>query len=166
MKNIIFIHGLESSSKGFKAKYLKELIPEILTPDFEKFLPSIRLENLLKIRMSQLNSILKDRKIWVIIGSSFGGLMAVLYALQNPNNVKRLILLSPYLATNLVELSSYSPIKIPVIVFHGKKDEIARFQPSRDLAHRLFTNLKFYATEDDHDLNQTVQKLNWIDLIS
>jgi predicted esterase len=92
--------------------------------------------------------------------------MGVLYTLQNPNKVKRLILLAPYLATKLVDWSTHSPIIIPVTIFHGKKDEIARFQPSRDLAYRLFTNLEFHATEDDHNLNPTVEKLNWIDLIS
>ncbi len=164
MKNIIFIHGLESSGKGFKGLYLKKMIPEILTPDFVKFDPKRTLDDLLNARMAQLNTILSERNLWVIIGSSFGGLMGVLYCLQNPKRVKRLILLAPYLATTLLKWDNHSPINIPVIVFHGKYDEIAKFKPSREQAYRLFTNLEFNATEDDHNLNQTVEKLNWIDL--
>ena len=165
-KNIIFIHGLQSSGKSFKGLYLKKIIPEILAPDFVKFDPKRTIEDLLAARMAQLNRILSKRDLWVIIGSSFGGLMGVLYTLQNPEKVKRLILLAPYLATNLLKYDNRSPINIPVIVFHGKYDEIAKFKPSREQAYRLFTNLEFNATEDDHNLNQTVEKLNWIKLIS
>ena len=166
MKNIIFIHGLESSGKGFKGLYLKKIIPEILTPDFVKFDPKRTLDDLLNTRMAQLNAILSERNLWVIIGSSFGGLMGVLFALQNPKKIKRLILLAPFLATKLLKWDNRSPIKKPVIVFHGKNDEIAKFKPSRECAYRLFANLEFNATEDDHNLNQTVEKLNWIDLTS
>ncbi len=166
MKNIIFIHGLESSGKGFKGLYLKKIIPEILTPDFVKYDPKRTLEDLLNARMAQLNTILSERNIWVIIGSSFGGLMGVLSALQNPKKIKRLILLAPYLATNLLKWDNRSPINIPVIVFHGKNDEIAKFKPSREEAYRLFAKLEFNATEDDHNLNQTMEKLNWIELTS
>jgi predicted esterase len=166
MKNIIFIHGLKSSGKGLKALYLKKIIPEILTPDFEKFDQQRALEDLLKVRMVQLNKILRKRNSWIIIGSSFGGLMGVFFTLQNPKKVKRLILLAPYLATKLVNWDAFSQINIPVIIYHGKKDKIANFKPSREQAYRLFTNLKFYATEDDHNLNLTVKKLNWIDLTS
>lgn len=166
MKNVIFIHGLESSGKGFKALYLKKIIPEILTPDFVKFDSKKPMGDLLNARMVQLNDILKERKKWVIIGSSFGGLMAVLYTFQNPKRVNRLILLAPYLATRLVKWSEYSPINTSVIVFHGKKDEIANFKQSREKAYMLFTNLEFNETEDDHNLNKTVERLNWTDLTS
>lgn len=166
MKNIIFIHGLQSSGEGFKGLYLKKIIPEILTPDFVKFDPKRTLDDLLNERMAQLNTLLSKRNLWVIIGSSFGGLMGVLYALQNPKKVKRLILLAPYLATKLLKYDNRSPINIPVIVFHGKYDEIAKFKPSREQAYRLFIKLEFNATEDDHNLNQTVEKLNWIELTS
>ena len=166
MKNIIFIHGLQSSGKGFKGLYFKKIIPEILTPDFVKFDPKRTIDDLLNSRMTQLNKLLSKKNLWVIIGSSFGGLMGVLYTLQNPRRVKRLILLAPYLATKLLKCDTLSPINIPAIVFHGKYDEIAEFKPSREQAYRLFTNLEFNATEDDHNLNQTVEKLNWIELTS
>jgi pimeloyl-ACP methyl ester carboxylesterase len=166
MKNIIFIHGLESSGKGFKGQYLKKVIPEILTPDFVSFNSCKMLGALLNARMAQLNAILSQRDVWVIIGSSFGGLMGVLFALQNQKKVERLILLAPYLATKLLEWDDCSPINIPVIIYHGKNDDIAKFEASRERAYRLFTKLEFNATEDDHNLNQTVEKLNWIDLIS
>jgi len=166
MNNIIFIHGLESSGKGFKGLYLKKKFPEILTPDFVEYDPNRTLEDLLNSRMVQLNAILSKRKLWVIIGSSFGGLMGVIYALKNPEKVKRLILLAPYLDTKLLNWDSASPIDMPVIVFHGRNDEIAKFKPSRERAYILFTKLEFNATENDHNLNPIVEKLNWRALIS
>ncbi|MCK4687813.1 MAG: hypothetical protein KAT66_06770, partial [Candidatus Lokiarchaeota archaeon] len=78
-ENIIFIHGLESSGRGFKALYLKRQLPEILTPSFIEFTSGISYKILLKKRMNQLIEILKNKESWIIIGSSFGGLMAVLY---------------------------------------------------------------------------------------
>ena len=169
MKNIIFIHGLESSGKGFKGAYLKNLFPDILTPNFKKYNANITLENLLKNRMGQLNLILKERKLWTIIGSSFGGLMATLYALQHMDpseKIERLILLAPFLATPMLQIDNISPLNIPTIIFHGKYDDIALYEASRKQAYKLFTNLEFNMTEDHHDLNNTITTLNWSKLIT
>ncbi len=166
MKNIIFIHGLKSSGKGFKGTYLKSLFPDILTPNFKKFKKTLYLESLLKERMRQLDSILTRRNLWVIIGSSFGGLMATLYAHRYPEKIERLILLAPLLAPPLLQIDNILPLTIPTIIFHGKYDEIAQYKASRKQAYHLFTNLEFNTTEDHHDLNKTVTTLNWSKLIT
>jgi len=166
MKNIIFIHGLESSGKGYKGTYLKKLFPDILTPNFKKFKRNITLENLLKMRMGQLDLIFKQRKSWTVIGSSFGGLMATLYALRNPEKIERLILLAPFLATPMLQIDNTSLLNIPTVIFHGKHDEIAQYKASRKQAYQLFTNLEFNTTEDHHDLNNTITTLNWSKLIT
>ncbi|MBY9019531.1 MAG: alpha/beta fold hydrolase [Candidatus Lokiarchaeota archaeon] len=161
MKNIIFIHGLESSGKGFKGVYLKNFLPNMLTPNFKKYKKKMPLESLLKERMGQLDRILNKENSWTIIGSSFGGLMATLYALRYPKKLEKLILLAPVLATPLLQLDNFSPLDIPTIIFHGKYDKIARYKASREQAYRLFTNLEFTTTEDHHDLNKTITTLNW-----
>ncbi len=166
MRNIIFIHGLESSGKGFKGTYLKSLLPNILTPNFTKFKRNVSLDTLLKKRMGQLDLILQKRTSWTIIGSSFGGLMATLYALRNPEKTERLILFAPFLATPMLQIDGTSPINIPTIIFHGKYDEIAQYQVSRERAYHLFTNLEFNSTEDHHDLNKTITTLNWNKIIT
>ncbi len=165
MKNIIFIHGLESSGNGFKGTYLKNLFPDILTPNFKKFKQKILLDDLLKERMRQLDSILKKRNSWIIIGSSFGGLMATLYTLRNPEKTARLILFAPFLATPMLQIENISPLNIPTIIFHGKHDEIAHYEASHEKAYQLFANLEFNTTEDHHDLNKTITTLNWNKLI-
>ncbi|TKJ27104.1 MAG: hypothetical protein CEE42_03310 [Promethearchaeota archaeon Loki_b31] len=166
MKNIIFIHGLESSGKGFKGVYLKKLIPEILTPDFIEFDQKKSINDLLEKRMAQLKSILREKDLWVLIGSSFGGLMGALYTLQNPKKVKRLILLAPYLEPSVLDLEKYNPVDVPVIAYHGKNDDVVRLKTSREQAYKLFTNIEYNSTKDDHKLHKTVKELDWIYLIS
>ena len=166
MKNIIFIHGLESSGNGFKGTYLKGLFPDILTPNFKMFKKKLSLDSLLKERMEQLDLILKKGNSWIIIGSSFGGLMATFYALRNPEKIERLILLAPFLATPILQIDNLLPLTIPTIIFHGKHDDIAQYEASRKQAYQLFTNLEFNATEDHHDLNNTITILNWSKLIT
>ena len=166
MKNIIFIHGLESSGKGFKGVYLKKLIPEILTPDFIEFDQKKSINDLLEKRMAQLKSILREKDLWVLIGSSFGGLMGALYTLQNPKKVKRLILLAPYLEPSVLDLEKYNPVDVPVIAYHGENDDVVQLKPSREQAYNLFTNIEYNSTKDDHKLHKTVKELDWIYLIS
>ena len=161
MKNIIFIHGLESSGNGFKGTYLKNLFPNILSPNFKKYKKNMSLDSLLKDRMAHLNLILKEENSWILIGSSFGGLMATLYAINFPGKTKKLILLAPFLATPLLEVDINLSINIPTIIFHGKNDKIALYTASRKRAIQIFSHLEFNATEDHHDLNETITTLNW-----
>ena len=96
MQNIIFVHGLESSGHGFIGRFLKNLFPNILTPDFKKANDYIPMYELLKYRMVELKKILRGRSPWTLIGSSLGGLMVAIYALENPNRVSQLVLLAPF----------------------------------------------------------------------
>ncbi|MFW9972310.1 MAG: alpha/beta fold hydrolase [Candidatus Odinarchaeota archaeon] len=165
MQNIIFIHGLESSGSGFKGQLLKKLIPQCLTPDFEKNTPNLSLNNLLEIRMEQLNSILKDKSHLIIIGSSFGGLMGALFTCQNPEKVSKLILLAPYLSSVKLNPKICSKIKVPVVVYHGIHDKIVSLDKSRSYVEKMFTNLQYNIVNDDHSLQKTVLSLNWKNLI-
>ena len=166
MRNIIFIHGLESSGSGFKGSYLKSLFPDILNPNFKKYKKSMSLDILLEDRMAYLNLILKEENSWIIIGSSFGGLMATLYAIRNPEKTERLILLAPFLATPLLQIDINLSINIPTIIFHGKNDNVALYTASRKRAYQLFTHLEFNTTEDHHDLNETITTLNWNKIVT
>jgi len=155
MLNIIFIHGLESSGSGFKGRLFKREIPGILTPDFNGSLEK---------RMESLNEILKGACPWIIIGSSFGGLMGALYACKYPDNVSLLILLAPVLVHP--DLNSIKePIEVPVIIYHGKNDDVVPLKASKEGATRLFSNLEYHEVEDDHMLHPTVETINWQDMI-
>jgi len=161
MPNIIFIHGLESSGQGFKAQLFRKVLPGILTPDFRAYTPDINYKALLIERMAQLYTILEDKEKWIIIGSSFGGLMGALYSCQFPNKVARLILLAPVLSTPQLDPKKFKAINIPVIVFHGKNDQIVPLKNSRLRAKKLFKNLTYNVVDDDHMLHSTVLEINW-----
>ena len=64
---IVFIHGLDSSSRGSKALWFKEHFPVMLVPDFTGSLEE---------RMDTLIHKVAGSENLVLVGSSFGGLMA------------------------------------------------------------------------------------------
>ncbi len=82
----IFIHGLESSNKGTKSVFFREKFPAMIIPTFVGDLPE---------RLSKLDSILSGKSEIRIVGSSFGGLMGVLFAMADESRVKHLTLLAP-----------------------------------------------------------------------
>jgi len=153
---LIFIHGLEGSSHGVKASLLRGLFPNILTPDFRGSLEE---------RMESLREILGKTAGWKIVGSSFGGLMAALFACQHPEQVGRLVLLAPALVWPDFSSASLGPVDVPVVVYHGTKDELLPLELIRSLAERAFSNLDFRVVDDDHGLYKTVHALDWLDLL-
>jgi len=159
MTNTIFIHGLESSGKGFKAQFFKELISNCLTPTFKEYNKGISIEQLLKERMLQLENILKNERSWIVIGSSFGGLMGTLYACRNPNKVRGLVLLAPALTSILP--NKYEPINVPTIIYHGKNDKVVPLEPTLEVAKQLFTNLTHNVVNDNHFLKSTILLIDW-----
>ena len=152
----IFIHGQESSSQGTKGLFFKDVAPQMIIPDFVGDLSN---------RMSRLCEILRGESALTIIGSSLGGLMAGLYSFQNPDKVKKLILLAP--ALNLPEFEPYlsETLTVPVFVFHGKNDEVISCQAVKVIAERVFPNLSFTVLDDDHRLTTTFAKIDWPQLL-
>jgi pimeloyl-ACP methyl ester carboxylesterase len=156
--HILFIHGSGGDkSQTYKACLLREKFPGMLTPDFDGDLPE---------RMAQLEAILGSESGWTLIGSSLGGLMAALYALQHPDQVKKLVLLAP--ALTLPEFNSTLPsqLSIPTVIVQGTRDELIPLEPSRELAEQVFTNLTYLVVEDDHRLHKTARELNWEELLA
>lgn len=148
----IFIHGLEGSSKGYKATLLTRLFPDLICPQFTGSPEQ---------RMEQLDEILTGKQDISIVGSSLGGLMATLYAFQNPDSINRLLLLAP--ALPVYDWSPYSgqPLKAPVVIYHGKHDDVVPLPETQALAQELFSNLQFNSVDDDHRLKKTVRELDF-----
>ncbi len=151
-RRLIFLHGLEGSSQGIKAQLLRSLFPGILTPDFSGPLAQ---------RMEQLHRILGETSGWTIIGSSFGGLMATIFAVERPEQVERLILLAPALLWPEFAARPPTPIATPTVIYHGWRDEVVPLEPTRKLAEQIFQHLDFRPVDDDHGLYQTVHILDW-----
>jgi len=152
----MFIHGLESSNLGTKAVFFRENYPDMITPRFTGPLHE---------RMEKLRATLLDQTDIVLVGSSFGGLMASLFALENEEQVRKLILLAP--AINLMD-ASYRKKKttVPARVYHGRQDEVIDIQEVQRVAESLFADLRFNAVEDDHFLHKTFKTMPWDRLLS
>ena len=149
---IIFIHGLEGSSQGDKARLLRGLFPEMLTPDFRGPLDE---------RMQALVALLGKRTGWSLIGSSLGGLMAALFTCQHPAQVRKLILLAPALILPEFSASPPAPIDVPTVVYHGTRDNVVPLEPTRRLAVQVFRKLDFHVVDDEHRLFKTMQEVEW-----
>jgi predicted esterase len=152
----VFIHGLLGHSGGTKASFLRERYPDMVIEDFRGNLQE---------RMHKLNSILAGKESLIIIGSSLGGLMAAMFTLNNPERVKRLILLAPALAAE--EFGPYvnKTTDTPVTIYHGQNDEVVPLAPVHDIAHRVFQNVTFNTVEDDHVLSKTFRLIDWNNLL-
>jgi predicted esterase len=153
----IFIHGQESSSRGTKGLFFRDLFPKMIIPDFLGDIST---------RMSKLREILLNKKEIIMIGSSLGGLMAAIYAFENQDRIKKLILLAP--ALNHPEFTPYlsEKLTLPVNIFHGKDDELISPKPIQAIAKKVFINLTFTMLDDDHRLSGTFASIDWPQLIA
>lgn len=152
----VFLHGLESSNQGTKSVFFRERYPDMLIPNFS---------GPLEDRMSELNRHLEGKEDLRIVGSSFGGLMAALFAMENEARVERLILLAPAVNLMAFSLQQGKAISVPVWLFHGRNDEVIPIDDVRRAAAEAFTNLRFNEMDDDHFLHRTFKTLDWQGLL-
>ena len=147
---------MESTSKGTKGKWFSKHIPDIRIPDFPGSLDE---------RMTKLNDLLAGQENIVLVGSSFGGLMATIYALENEGRVSEMFLLAP--ALNFPDFSRYSGRKtgVPTQLFIGRQDDICPPDTVIPRARETFTNLTVHKSDDDHPLRNTFPNIDWKGLL-
>jgi len=153
----VFIHGLESSSQGTKGLFFRERYPDMIIEDFH---------GPLKERMEKLNRLLVGMEELILVGSSFGGLMASIYACENESRVKKLILLAP--ALHIVDFAPClsRKVQIPVSLFHGSGDDVVPPETVQAIARRIFARLDYHLVDDDHSLHLTFPQMDWDALLS
>ncbi len=153
----VFIHGLESSGRGTKGTYFSERYPDMIIEDY--FGP-------FQERMERLEETLAGKNNLILVGSSFGGLMAAVYASLHEERVKSLVLLAP--ALHLESYKSYQSKKllIPTTIVHGRQDSVIPLDAIRDIAEKVYVNHVFHVVEDDHYLHKTFPALDWDYLVS
>ena len=153
----VFIHGQDSSSRGVKGLWFKEHYPDMLVPDFTGTLHE---------RMDTLTTLLAGQEKLVLIGSSFGGLMAAIFTLEHESRVKKVILLAP--ALNFPDYSSYleRQTQVPARLFIGRQDDICPPDIVITAARRTFTNIVIHRSNDDHLLKGTFQEIDWQRLLA
>lgn len=150
---LMYIHGSESDSNSGKARQFREWFPGMVTPDFKGSFDE---------RMRQLLEIVADTSGWTLVGSSCGGLMATVFALDHESQLRKLVLLAPALTPDpLAALSQPTRISVPTIIIHGTLDTVVPFEPVRKIAQKLFSNLTIHVVEDDHRLHKTANEIDW-----
>ena len=141
---------------GTKGIFFTDRYPDMIVEDFV---------GTFKERMEKLNKLLSGKACLILVGSSYGGLMATVYAFNNEKTIKKLILLAP--ALDLYEFEPYlgRQLLAPVVVYHGRDDDVVSPRAVRDIARSLFTNLDYHLVDDDHSLHATFSLMNWDDLL-
>ena len=120
----------------------------------------------LQKRMEKLKDILSGKSDIRLVGSSFGGLMASLFALDNESRVQKMILLAP--AINLIKSATKKTrtTSMPVQIYHGSNDRVIPLAEIEPIARQIFSNLSMQVVEDDHFLHKTFRTLDWHDLLA
>ncbi len=116
-------------------------------------------------RMEKLSRDLAGATNMILVGSSYGGLMATIFACLNESRVRRLVLLAPALLH--ADPASYckKPLEIPVILYHGKSDSVVPPEPTREIAGKIFHNLDYRLVVDDHNLHVVFPLIDWNELL-
>lgn len=144
------------SSQGTKARYLRNIFPEMVCPDFAGTLDE---------RMEKLEQVMSAGEAWKVIGSSLGGLMGAMYACSNPKRVEKLVMLAPALIWPDFTNDLPDPISLPAVIYHGKHDTIIPLDEMRKVAEKLFLNLVLNVVDDDHSLHNTIASIDWRELL-
>ena len=148
----VFIHGLDSSSRGTKGTFFRARYPEMLAEDFS---------GPLEARMARLTESLAGKSDLILVGSSYGGLMAALFSCRFQTCVRKLILLAPALGHADFSPWYIKPLRMPVILYHGERDTVVPPEPTLQIAERLFRNIESHLVDDDHDLHRIFPTLDW-----
>jgi alpha-beta hydrolase superfamily lysophospholipase len=155
-KQLVFIHGLESTAQGTKGQFFRQFFPQMIIEDYT---------GVFATRMRQLKDLLAGKADLILVGSSYGGLMATQYAIENEDKVKKMILLAP--ALNLPEFKppGHTKLQMPVIIYHGTNDNIVDPYAVKAIARKYFSNLEHNLVDDDHSLHKTFPLINWKELL-
>jgi len=153
---LVFIHGLESTAQGTKGQFFRLFSPEMIIEDYTGDFET---------RMVKLRGLLADIADLMLIGSSYGGLMAAQYSIENEDRVKKIILLAP--ALHLPEFSPplHKKLQIPIIIYHGTGDDVVDPYKVKKIAQKYFSNLEHHFVDDDHPLRKTFPLINWKELL-
>jgi alpha-beta hydrolase superfamily lysophospholipase len=153
---LVFIHGLESTSQGTKAQYFRKCFPAMIIEDYIGDFQT---------RMDKLTRLLEGKNNLILVGSSYGGLMAARFALDHESRVSKLILIAPALTLEGFEVAASKPLGIPVVLYHGINDDIVNPAAVKAIAEKAFSRLTHHLVEDDHALNQIFPRLDWPELL-
>lgn len=118
----------------------------------------------LTTRLAALETLCRGDDDLILVGSSFGGLMATCFAIRFPNRCHSLVLLAP--ALNFPEFSPpQEKIGVPARLIIGRQDTVTPPDKVIPLAEKSFSQLQIFCFEDDHMLHNSFEQLDWPTLL-
>lgn len=148
---IIYAHGRDGTPWGAKVSALREAGYEVQAPD----LRGVDLAG----RIRKLDEQSK-RQPGLLVGSSYGGLAALVLAIRHPERFPALVLLAPALQIYeppVLEPSSLAlSERVRAHIVHGTRDETVPIEVSRGLVARSGPHVRLYEVDDDHRLSQSM----------
>jgi len=154
---LCFLHGLDSSPQGTKSRLLKTHYPNCLIPSLP---PDIH------ERVRIVEQTLHEPTL--VIGSSLGGLTALMVATVHPELIAALLLLAPAVGcrdesiftTDQKRLlqSLCVPAAIPTVIIAGTRDDVIPLPSIRALVQRspYPGRIQLHEVDDDHNLHQSL----------
>lgn len=151
---VLFMHGLESSPQGNKARYLAR--------HFEAHTPAMDTGDFAACLEQQAREVAAFRPD-VVVGSSFGGALAVLLLVQRRWTGPTLLLAQ---ASARFDAALALPDGVPVLLVHGTRDDVIDIEGSRRLA-RTGTpgRVRLLEVDDGHRLDGLLQGDRLADLV-
>jgi len=156
--SLCFLHGLDSSPLGTKARLIKTRYPDCLIPTLP---PDIH------ERVRIVAQALPEPTF--VIGSSLGGLTALMVASAHPDKIAALLLLAPAVGCRdesiftvdqkLMLASLYVPAAIPAVIIAGIRDNVIPLASIRALVQRSPDpgRIQLHEVDDDHNLHQSLK---------
>jgi len=154
---LCFFHGLDSSPQGTKGALLREHYPDCWIPELSSDVYQ-RLEYLKQ----------EMREPMLVVGSSLGGLTAILHAISRPEMVHGMVLLAPAVGAKDKDFftaeqrrildSLYIPRAIPTVVVAALRDELIPVAAIRRLIQRSPDpeRIELLEVDDDHNLHDSL----------
>ena len=151
---IVFAHGLEGSPQGWKSQRLRGLGLPFSCLD----LRGVPLQG----RLEQVDEQTRGGGI-LLVGSSYGGLVAAVLAQRHPERFTGLVLCAPALglreAPTLAPETLVAPAGIPTVVIHGLRDNVVPIEDSRRYVARSGAGVVLHEVDDGHPLRGSLDLL-------
>lgn len=128
--NILFLHGLESGPHGSKYQALKAVFNQVTAPDCSGILNE---EERLQIICDEID---RTEEPYLVVGSSMGGLMAMLLQQRRPQRIAAMVLCAPALHRPAAAELTYANLP-PLTVIHGDQDDVVPLDVSRRFGEDL-----------------------------
>lgn len=141
---IMFFHGRESGPHGAKYQALQEKFPDIYAPDFRGM-------DELEDRVAHAVDETQGEEGLLIVGSSFGGLVATVLADRHPERVAGYVLCAPALHREAAWWVSRTPDH--AVIIHGRGDQVVPLRASE--AFSLVHQIPLHVRDDGHRLSES-----------